>query len=137
MRKNIIILGVVLFSMIFSTLHGEFYYRPDSTQIQIDVFDNLVAVGFGGFIEPEADMFAQTRAYLRDDFEFENIPGDMIVFGIEPGYSLEYAMDQLRAEPNVYLVNPVVISTDSTPIYVSNQIVAYFIIIYQSRKLTH
>jgi hypothetical protein len=51
MRKKTVFLGIILFSMIFSALHGEFYYRPDSTQIQVDVFDNLVAVGFGGFVE--------------------------------------------------------------------------------------
>ena len=126
MPKRAIITFLILSCLILSTAQGEFYYRPDSTHVTVQVFDSLVAVGFDSYVEPEADMFAESRAYLIDNYEFKNISENITVFGIENGYSLEYVMAQLRAENDIYLVNPVMIGSDSTPIYATNQIVAYF-----------
>ncbi|HEQ99764.1 MAG TPA: hypothetical protein ENO22_10535 [candidate division Zixibacteria bacterium] len=126
MKNKVLLISIIIFFLAFSAIAGEFYYNPDGSKNAQDIFDNLVAVGFKSFAVPEADMFAQTRPYLIDDFEFKEIPGNMTVFGIEQGYSLDYVMAQLRAESDIYLVNPVIIGTDSTPVYITNQIVAYF-----------
>ena len=90
MKNKVLLISIIIFFLAFSAIAGEFYYNPDGSKNAQDIFDNLVAVGFKSFAVPEADMFAQTRPYLIDDFEFKEIPGNMTVFGIEQGYSLDY-----------------------------------------------
>ena len=62
MLRKVFIIPILLSCILFASAQGEFYYRPDSTHVTVQVFDSLVAVGFDSYVEPEADMFAGARA---------------------------------------------------------------------------
>lgn len=103
------------------------FYDRDGTEIELDVYDSLVAVR----IDPAAGGFAhQTLAYehesLEDDFDFEFLPGGFYLFGIEPGYSLEQVMLELRLEEEVFMVNPVIRNEYGKESFLGNRLLVHF-----------
>lgn len=111
MLKQIIrcLLLVILLAFTAQAESNYWYYNYDGTSLNMDVFDNLVAVR----IDPNlpgwsAGQFAIERQCLIDTFAVETAPGGFFLFGIEPGYSLSYAMILLSIEESVLMVNPVI-----------------------------
>jgi subtilisin family serine protease len=111
MLKHII--GCLLLAMVLAvTSQAEsnyWYYSYDGTTLNMDVFDNLVAVRIDpGLPSLNLQGFAIEREYMIDTFAIEPAPGGFYLFGVEPGYNLNYVMTLLRLEEGVMMVNPVV-----------------------------
>jgi thermitase len=103
------LLLVVILAFAAQAQSNYWYYNYDGTSLNFEVFDNLVAVR----IDPNlpswnAGEFAIEQECLIDTFGVESAPGDFFLFGIEPGYNLNYVMTLLRFEESVLMVNPVV-----------------------------
>jgi hypothetical protein len=110
LKKIIGCLSLVVVLAITSQGQSDYwFYSYDGTAVNLKVFDSLVSVR----IDPNlpsfnARQFAAEHECLIDTFRVESAPGDFYLFGIEPGYNLNYVMTLLRFEESVLMVNPVV-----------------------------
>jgi subtilisin family serine protease len=111
MLKHIIgsLLLVTILAFAAQAESNYWYYNNDGTALSMEVFDNLVAVRVDPNLPDwDAEHFARDRECLIDSFTIEAAPGNFFLFGIEPGYSLNYAMTLLCLDESVLMVNPVV-----------------------------
>jgi len=122
MNRGFSVFMIVMITTLSGLAMDYYYYNSDSGNIYVDVCDTLVAVRLDaqcGMNEPE---FAVNKPYLLDDFEFKLIGPRFAVYGLEPGYDLETAIEELRYDDAVLMVNPV--PTHGSKVYfMSNQAV--------------
>jgi len=86
---------------------GPYLHSLDGTRIELQISDSVVSVLF---VTPALDSsaFARERPELRDDGTVPGPGGGVYVFAIEPGLDPVSVMQELRTDPRVKMVNPVI-----------------------------
>ncbi|MCX6831175.1 MAG: hypothetical protein NT028_03460 [candidate division Zixibacteria bacterium] len=111
MLKQIIgcLLLVIMLAFAAQAQSNYWFYNYDGTAINLNVFDDLVAVRIDPSLPSfDARQFAAEHEFLVDTLSVESAPRNFYLYGIKQGHSLTNVMTSLRDEAGVLMVNPVV-----------------------------
>jgi hypothetical protein len=85
-------------------------YNSDGSLLKYEVFDTLVSVRMDPLLSGfDPDSFASHHAYLSGVSPRTLTSGGFYTYSIVSGYDLATVMSDLRQEPSVFMVNPVLI----------------------------
>jgi hypothetical protein len=84
-------------------------HRPDGTLIELQMSDSLVSLLFVASAQlTDSSTFARERPELRDNGPAYGPGRSIHTFAIEPGLNPVSVMQELRTDPRVLMVNPVI-----------------------------
>jgi len=116
------ILAFVLFPAVAMGEVGGFFYDLQGDPVPLPLCDSLILIRHSAdYIDSAGYPYARKVSALEDDFPFEEIPGDFVLYGLEEGHSLDSTMEALRQLDEVEIVNPVFMPEPGHPVYATNQ----------------
>jgi len=123
-----LVLVVLMISIATSEVRSQDYwfYDSDSTKIVLSVLPDLVTIKLSDSSGIFSTAFAQSKPYLSNDYDSELLGSRFGTYRLEAGYLVEDVMAELRLDPDVVMVNPVISMTGADTVYLSNTIVTVY-----------
>jgi len=115
------LMALIAVVLMTATANGQYwYYYSDGTHISVEAIEDLVAVRFDPSSTPDPVRFAQSNPYLLDSSPIVYLRDNFYTFKLADGYNLQQVMVQLKLEPEIMMVNPVLRSGGVDTTYITS-----------------